>query len=65
MTTAINSTKWPPGPISENVKNLISLLYSLVESKDSSVGDRLAREVFAAEGQFFTPHFTASGSAGK
>lgn len=65
MTTAIHSTQWPPVPISEDVKNLISLLYSLVESKDSTVGDRLANEVFTVDGQFLTPHSTASGSAGK
>ena len=65
MATAIETTTWPAIPIPTDVKDLISRYYSLVETKDSSVGDRLATDVFTPDGIFSSPHVTAAGSAGE
>lgn len=65
MSTSTVSTQWPSFAIPSDIKNLVALLYSLVESKASTVGKQLVEDVFTPDGKFLTPHSTAAGSAGQ
>lgn len=64
-TTAFDATQWPSISIPSDIKQLMSLLFFLVESKDSTVGDQLVNDVFTPDGKFITPHSNATGSAGR
>jgi len=63
MLTAIDSTEWPSTPISDDIKQKITLLFKLVESKESTVGFRLASDVYTKDARIVTPHSKATGTA--
>jgi hypothetical protein len=64
MSYNIASTEWPSYPISEEIKQLIGSLFSTLDDTGSRAGDRLADEIFAADGVFDGSH-AAKGSEGK
>jgi len=57
------STEWPSYPISEATKQLIGSLFSTLDDTSSGAGDRLADEIFAADGVFDGSH-AARGTEG-
>jgi hypothetical protein len=44
-------TEWPSFTINEAVKNLVSDFFHLLDSEDAHVGDKLADDIFASNGQ--------------
>lgn len=47
-----------------DIKQIISLLFSLVKSKHITVGAQLSNDVFTSDGKFITPHPNETGSDG-
>jgi len=47
---ATKDTEWPSAKFPENVKALLSHLFELIDSQEPDVGQRLATEVFTADG---------------
>jgi hypothetical protein len=64
MVSATEHASWPSTTISPETKNLINLFFSLVDQKESHIGDRLATEVFAEDGKMIAGPATFVGSAG-
>ena len=63
MNYTLASTEWPSYPISEAVKQLIGSLFSTLDDTGSGAGDRLADDIFTADGLFDGAH-RAKGTEG-
>jgi hypothetical protein len=44
-------TEWPSFKINDAIKNLISEFFLLLDNEDTNVGDKLADDIFASNGQ--------------
>ncbi|KAH8802615.1 hypothetical protein F5884DRAFT_860978 [Xylogone sp. PMI_703] len=51
MSYVTESTTWPGQPIPKEYKSLLQRLYSISDTKDESIGRRLATEVFTPDGE--------------
>jgi hypothetical protein len=60
-TTA--STEWPSIAVPTPVKQLVDTFFSLLDNDNKGVGDRLAGEIFAADG-LIDSHSRAEGTEG-
>jgi len=57
------NTEWPTStPVSDATKSRIDTLFSLLDSRDQSVGDRLADELFTEDGVMHGGAGTAHGT---
>lgn len=53
MPISKTSISWPP-ELKEEVRTLIQLLFSLLDSRDPHIGKRLAQDVFTQDGRFYS-----------
>ncbi|KAM0367742.1 hypothetical protein ACHAPY_011698, partial [Fusarium culmorum] len=51
MGSNVKDTVWPDHPVPDSVKKLIHRFFNLLDTQDSNVGDILADEIFAPDGQ--------------
>ena len=58
------STNWALFPISDKVKNVIDSLFATLDDTSLDAGDRLADEIFTADGVIDGGH-PARGTAGR
>lgn len=59
------STLWSDPEPSDDVKSLINLFFTLVDSKAENAGDHLAEKVFTSNGEFMLAQGTFRGTLGK
>jgi hypothetical protein len=64
MSYVTESTIWPNHPIPQEYKSLLEKLYSLSDTKDESIGRRLASEVFTPDGEIYIGSRKIAGSDG-
>jgi hypothetical protein len=64
MSYVTESTIWPSQPMPPEYKSLLEKLYLLSDTKDESIGRRLASEVFTPHGEIYIGSRKIAGSDG-
>ena len=65
MGYSTESTEWPNFGVASATKDLIDYFFSLLDDPNENVGDKLADEIFTADGSIVAIGLTASGTAGE
>lgn len=64
MAGPLSSTVWPPTPISDATKELLTRFLKIVDLKDPSSGQVLADDIFVPDGQLIASNGAFNGQAG-
>jgi hypothetical protein len=63
-STGLASTEWPPTPVSDDTKALLSRFIELCDLNDPEAGKLLVEEVFTPDAKFMSAAGTFSGESG-